>query len=61
MVDQMRLEMEYKEMKECTFKPKTLTNNYRSSNNKISLNDVRGVEEYQQRIEKVKQKKKDEE
>ena len=60
-VEQARLELEYKEMKECTFRPKTLGNKYKSSIQRTSLKNIPGADTYQQRVQKVKEKKKEDE
>lgn len=47
-------------MKECTFKPKTLSQKYKSNSKKTSLKNIPGAESYQKRLEKMKAKKEEE-
>lgn len=49
-VEVARLEMEYREMKECTFRPKTLGARYKSTSQKTSLKNIPGAESYKMRI-----------
>lgn len=60
-VEIARKEQEYKAMKECTFKPKTLGDGYRSANQKTTLDSIPGAASYKVRVEKVKAKRKEEE
>lgn len=57
-VEIARKEQEYKVMKECTFKPKTLGDGYRVANHKTTLDNIPGAASYKERVEKVKTKRK---
>jgi hypothetical protein len=59
-VELVRKEQEYKAMKECTFKPKTLGDGYRSAIQKTSLDNIPGAASYKVRVEKVKNKRREE-
>jgi hypothetical protein len=45
-----RKEQEYKAMKECTFKPKTLGDGYRSAIQKTTLDNIPGAASYKERV-----------
>ena len=57
-VEVVRKELEYKEMKECTFKPKTLGDKYKQAIQKVSLDQIPGATSYKVRVDKVKTIKK---
>ena len=52
-----RKEQEYKAMKECTFKPKTLGEGYRTAIQKTTLDNIPGAASYKERVQKMKTKK----
>lgn len=55
-VDRVKRELEYREMQECTFKPKTLAKTGRRASDR-SLASVAGVETYFRKIQQLQARK----
>ena len=51
-MNQVKMEMEYKEMRECTFKPK-INSRAKRSNSEVKIQSVKGFDSYCKKVEKI--------